>query len=36
MRQGATMAEVLVRMIAGEPVDTLTIMPTHLIERASV
>ncbi|MBB5632998.1 LacI family transcriptional regulator [Cryobacterium mesophilum] len=36
MQQGAKMAEVLVRMIDGEDVDTLTIMPTHLIERASV
>jgi LacI family transcriptional regulator len=36
MQQGAKMAEVLVRMIAGETVETLTIMPTHLIERASV
>jgi LacI family transcriptional regulator len=36
MQQGAKMAEVLVRMIDGETVDTLTIMPTRLIERASV
>ncbi len=36
MAQGAMMAEVLVRIIAGEDVDVLTIMPTHLIERASV
>jgi LacI family transcriptional regulator len=35
-RQGATMAEVLVRLIAGEPVERLTIMPTRLVERASV
>ncbi len=36
MQQGAKMAEVLVRIIDGEAVDPLTIMPTHLIERASV
>ena len=36
VQQGATMAEVLVRIIAGEKVDRLTIMPTELIERASV
>ncbi len=36
MQQGAKMAEVLVRIIAGESVDILTIMPTELIERASV
>ncbi|MEO6942040.1 MAG: substrate-binding domain-containing protein, partial [Terrimesophilobacter sp.] len=36
MQQGAKMAEVLVRMIDGEEVDTLTIMPTRLIERDSV
>jgi LacI family transcriptional regulator len=36
MQQGAKMAEVLVRMIDGETVETLTIMPTRLIERASV
>lgn len=36
MQQGAKMAEVLVRMIDGEDVDTVTIMPTHLIERDSV
>ena len=35
-QQGARMAEVLVRLINGERVDKLTIMPTHLIERASV
>lgn len=35
-RQGATMAEVLVRLIAGEPVERLTIMPTRLVERTSV
>ncbi len=36
VQQGAKMAEVLVRIIAGEDVEMLTIMPTHLIERASV
>lgn len=36
MQHGAKMAEVLVRIINGEDVDTLTIMPTHLIERDSV
>ncbi|MBX3091683.1 MAG: LacI family DNA-binding transcriptional regulator [Cryobacterium sp.] len=36
VRQGATMAEVLVRIIRGEHVDMLTIMPTELIERSSV
>lgn len=36
MQQGAKMAEVLVRIIDGETVDALTIMPTQLIERGSV
>lgn len=36
VQQGAKMAEVLVRIIAGEKVDMLTIMPTELIERTSV
>ena len=35
-QQGARMAEVLVRLINGEHVEKLTIMPTHLIERSSV
>jgi DNA-binding LacI/PurR family transcriptional regulator len=34
--QGAKIAETLVRLIAGEDVDRLTIMPTKLIERESV
>jgi DNA-binding LacI/PurR family transcriptional regulator len=33
---GATIAEKLVALIAGEPVDHLTLMPTTLIERQSV
>ncbi|MGG7507189.1 LacI family DNA-binding transcriptional regulator [Plantibacter sp. YIM 135249] len=36
VRLGATMASVLVRVIAGEPVDRITIMPTRLIRRQSV
>jgi LacI family transcriptional regulator len=34
--QGGKIAETLVRLIAGEDVDRLTIMPTRLIERESV
>jgi DNA-binding LacI/PurR family transcriptional regulator len=34
--QGGKIAETLVRLIAGEEVDRLTIMPTRLIERESV
>jgi LacI family transcriptional regulator len=34
--QGGKIAETLVRLIAGEDVDRLTIMPTKLIERESV
>ena len=33
---GAKIAELLVRQIEGRPVDRVTIMPTRLIERASV
>ncbi len=33
---GSRMAEVLVRLIAGETVDNLTIMPTRMVERESV
>lgn len=33
---GSRMAEVLVRLIAGETVDNLTIMPTRMVERDSV
>jgi DNA-binding LacI/PurR family transcriptional regulator len=34
--QGTKIAEVLVRLMNGETVDKLTIIPTHLIERESV
>jgi DNA-binding LacI/PurR family transcriptional regulator len=34
--QGTTLADTLVRLIAGEDIDRLTLMPTSLIERASV
>jgi DNA-binding LacI/PurR family transcriptional regulator len=34
--QGTTIAETLVRLIAGEDIDRLTLMPTVLIERESV
>ncbi len=34
--QGAKIAEVLVRIIEGRPVEPLTIMPTRLVERESV
>jgi LacI family transcriptional regulator len=33
---GSTIADTLVRLIAGEPIDHLTLMPTTLIERESV
>jgi DNA-binding LacI/PurR family transcriptional regulator len=35
VQQGAKIADVLVRLIEGEPVPRLTIMPTRLIERDS-
>lgn len=34
--QGREIAEVLVRLIEGRPVERVTIMPTRLVERASV
>ena len=34
--QGAKIAELVVRLIEGRPVDRLTILPTRLIERGSV
>jgi DNA-binding LacI/PurR family transcriptional regulator len=34
--QGVKIAEVLVRLINGEPVEKLTLIPTELIERDSV
>ncbi|HWR86389.1 MAG TPA: LacI family DNA-binding transcriptional regulator [Rhodoglobus sp.] len=36
MQQGTMIAEVLVRLLAGETVDKLTIIPTSLVERQSV
>ena len=33
---GAKMAEVLVRLIAGDTVEKLTVLPTTMIERESV
>ena len=33
---GAEMARVLVRRLAGEPVERVTMMPTRLVPRASV
>jgi LacI family transcriptional regulator len=36
VEQGVMIAELLVKLLAGESVSRLTIMPTHLIERESV
>ena len=36
VEQGAMIAEVLVRLITGAPVERVTIIPTELVERESV